>query len=147
MKHHFSKVGVYLLIASMATLLFSCSSSRVEDLEKIKDFHFSTTKSFTNQLATSGDKGGSCVDLYIDYSDCMITATQSDYYQSVQPAIIACNPSYYSIKGNEIKFESNDKMKVHQLLNTITNVDYSNIKGAVDSIITPVRDKIAISCM
>lgn len=145
MKHHFSKVGVYLLIASMATLLFSCSSSRVEDLEKIKDFHFSTTKSFTNQLATSGDRGGSCVDLYIDYSDCMITATQSDYYQSVQPAIIACNPSYYSIKGNEIKFESNDKMKVHQLLNTITNVDYSNIKGAVDSIISKNREAILIT--
>ena len=36
-------------------------------------------------------------------------------------------------------------MKIHQLLNTITNVDYSNIKGAVDSIVSKNREAILIT--
>ena len=146
MKNYFSKFGATVLFASMTAMFVSCGSSRVEDLSKIKDFHYSTTKSFSNKLATDkSNKGGSCVDLYIDYSDCMTTAASSKYYQSVQPAIIACTPNYYSIKGNDITFESNDKMKVHQLLNSITNVDYSNIKGAVDSILLKKREAILIT--
>lgn len=138
MNINFSRLGTVTLFASVAIAFASCCSSRVDDLGNIKDFHFSTTKSSTNQL-------NSGVDLYIDYSDCMITASSSEYYKSVQPAIIACNPNYYSIKGDVIKFETNDKMKVHQLLNTLTNVDYSNIKGAVDSILVKKKEAIIIT--
>lgn len=146
MKNYFSKHNAIVLFVSMVALFASCNSSRVEELDKIKEFHYSTIKSFSNKLATdNSNKGGSCVDLYIDYSDCMITAANSKYYQSVQPAIIACTPNYYSIKGNTITFESKDKMKVHQLLNSITNVDYSNIKGAVDSILSKEREAILIT--
>jgi len=150
MKTLYSKLGVGIMFTS-TLVLTSCSlffgPSRVEQPENnIESFHSATTKKPQNNLATDeSKKGGTCVDLYIDYSDCMITAASSDYYQSVQPAIIACNPNYYSIKGNEITFESNDKMKVHQLLNTIKNVDYSNIKGAVDSILTKKREAILIT--
>lgn len=146
LKSYLSNLGAAVLLVSMAGLATSCGSSRVDDLSNIKAFHNATTKNSTNNLATDNtNKGGTAVDLYIDYSDCMTTASASDYYKSVQPAIIACNPNYYSIKGNDIKFESNDKMKVHQLLNGITNVDYSNIKGAVDSIISKNREAILIT--
>lgn len=129
-----------------ALLLFSCSSNRVEDMDNIASFHKYTSGKAANILATDAEgKGGAVVDLYIDYSDCMTTAGQSQYYHSVQPAIIACNPNYYSIKGNAITMETNDKMKVHQLLNTITNVDYSDIKGAVDSIIANKHEAILIT--
>ena len=139
-------LGLYVVLALIAGAFTNCGSSRIDDLANIKAFHSSTKKSPSNELATDGSKkGGTCVALYIDYSDCMTTAASSPYYQSVQPAIIACNPNYYSIKGNDITFESNDKMKVHQLLNTITNVDYSNIKGAVDSIIKNNREAIIIT--
>ena len=127
--------------------LSSCgSSARVDDMSNIGAFHKYSSSKEANILATDdkGD-GGAVVDLYIDYSDCMTTANESPYYKSVQPAIIACNPNYYSIKGNAITFESNDKMKVHQLLNSITNVDFSNIKGAVDSIIKNRHEAMIIT--
>lgn len=146
LKSYLSNLGAAVLLVSMSGMATSCGSSRVDDLSKIKAFHNATTKNSSNSLATDNtNKGGTAVDLYIDYSDCMTTASESNYYKSVQPAIIACNPNYYSIKGNDIKFESNDKMKVHQLLNGITNVDYSNIKGAVDSIISKNREAILIT--
>lgn len=141
-----------VLFATLCTgfLATSCfligGNPRVEDLSRIDDFHKATlTNSTKTTLGNIGGKGGTMVDMYVDYSDCMTTATQSQYYTSVQPAIIACNPNYYSIKGNVIKFETDDKMKVHRLLNTITNVDYSNIKGAVDSIIARKNEAILIT--
>lgn len=146
MNNYFTKFSAAGLLALLTILFASCSSSRIDELGNIKDFHYATTKGSSNKLATDDSKkGSSCVDLYIDYSDCMTTAASSAYYQSVQPAIIACNPNYYSIKGNVITLESNDKMKIHQLLNTITNVDYSNIKGAVDSIVSKNREAILIT--
>lgn len=143
---------VYSYLCTICTTIFiaggisSCSSARVDELGKIGSFHKASLNTSANQLATDNSaNGGTKVDLYIDYSDCMITAKNSPYYTSVQPAIIACNPNYYSIKGNNIAFETNDKMKVHQLLNSITNVDYSNIKGAVDSIIANKNEAILIT--
>lgn len=133
--------------ATLSVCLFlSCSSSRLDDSSKLSAFHNATSRNWQSQLATDKEgKGGSIVDLYVDYSDCMTTATQSQYYMNVQPAIIACNPNYYSIKGGNIQFESNDKMKVHQLLNGIKNVDYSNLKGAVDSILKNNHEAILIT--
>jgi len=139
-----------IIVATLFTgLLTSCGffgNPRVDDMTKISSFHKITSTSKKIQLETDKEgRGGYCVDLYIDYSDCMTTATQSQYYMNVQPAIIACNPNYYSIKGGIIKFESNDKMKVHQLLNGIKNVDYSNLKGAVDSILKNNHEAILIT--
>lgn len=147
------KIITFVMASTICLTLSSCfifdifrGSSRVEEMENIALFHKATTSSDKTQLATDKDgKGGAIVDLYIDYSDCMTTATQSTYYMNVQPAIIACNPNYYSIKGGDIKFESNDKMKVHQLLNGIKNVDYSNLKGAVDSILKNNHEAILIT--
>ena len=147
------KIVLFSIVSVMCMTLSSCffldlfgGSSRVEDMDNISAFHKATTGSNKIQLTTDKEgKGGTVVDLYIDYSDCMTTATQSQYYMNVQPAIIACNPNYYSIKGNDIKFESNDKMKVHQLLNGIRNVDYSNLKGAVDSILKNNHEAIIIT--
>ena len=146
------EIILFTLFSTTCMTLSSCFlknlewAPRVEDMEDIAAFHRATTGSDMTRLATDKDgKGGSIVDLYIDYSDCMTTATQSQYYMNVQPAIIACSPNYYSIKGNDIKFESNDKMKVHQLLNGIQNVDYSNLKGAVDSILKNNHEAIIIT--
>ena len=144
-----------MMVSAMCLTLSSCflkdifgGSPRVEveDMVNITSFHKATTGTNKTQLATDKDgKGGAVVDLYIDYSDCMTTAILSEYYMNVQPAIIACNPNYYSIKGGDITYESNDKMKVHQLLNGIKNVDYSNLKGAVDSILKNNHEAILIT--
>lgn len=141
-----TKISAIGLLALTSVSFAACSSSRVEDLSNISKFHKATLNSAPASLASnSSGEGGSCVDLYIDYSDCMTTANKSDYYRGVQPAIIACNPNYYSIKGDKIQFETNDKGKVHQLLNNITNVDYSAIKAAVDSIVSKDHEAILIT--
>ena len=153
MKTHTKWFPAIALSAMAMMSLNSCifgifgSKGRVDDMGQIQQFHKATShKDGKSQLAADKDgKGGAQVDLYIDYSDCMTTATQSAYYMGVQPAIIACNPNYYSIKGTIIKFETNDKMRVHQLLNGIRNVDYSNLKGAVDSILKNRREAILIT--
>jgi len=131
-------------ISALALLASCCGSSRVDDLENIAAFHHALADSKDAKSLTA-EKGGEEVDLYVDYSDCMTTATESPYYMNVQPAIIACNPAYYSIKGGDIRFETKDKMKVHQLLNGIRNVDYSNLKGAVDSILKNRHEAILIT--
>lgn len=139
------KLTSLLTVILTLVLLVSCSGTpRVEEMENIAAFHrvLAGTKD-KQQLIVK--KGGEEVDLYVDYSDCMTTATSSPYYMNVQPAIIACNPNYYSIKGGDIKFETKDKMKVHQLLNGIRNVDYSNLKGAVDSILKNRHEAILIT--
>lgn len=142
----FSSISVAIInICLLSSCLFG-GGARVDNMSKISAFHKAMSGSNSTQLATDKDgKGGAVVDLYIDYSDCMTTATQSEYYMNVQPAIIACNPNYYSIKGGDITYESNDKMKVHQLLNGIKNVDYSNLKGAVDSILKNNHEAILIT--
>lgn len=140
MKRITKSLSTLCAVIMIVTATVSCTY-RVEDLVRIGEFHKASLDDSGNKAMNEETK----VDLYIDYSDCMITATKSPYYTSVQPAIIACNPNYYSIKGNEIKFETNDKMKIHQLLNTIRNVDYSNIKGAVDSIIANKNQAIIIT--
>ena len=140
------KKDKYLLISMgilTVCLMTSCGKARIDEMDDISAFHLATNSTNSEQLMTN--EGGTNVDLYIDYSDCMTTATSSDYYMKVQPAIIACNPNYYSIKGGDIKFETSDKMKVHQLLNNIQNVDYSNLKGAVDSILKNRHEAIIIS--
>lgn len=145
-KLFFTFISLVLVLGSITSCALLFPSSRIEDLENIRAFHSITSSKSPNLLAVDKEgKGGANVDLYIDYSDCMITAVNSAYYKKVQPAIIACSPNYYSVKGNEIKLESSDKMKIYQLLNSITNVDYSDIKGAVDKIINNKREAILIT--
>lgn len=138
------KAAIAFLLLSV--IVVSCGPYRVEDLSNISDFHKSTAAKPCGILKTgNGGEGGAFVDMYIDYSDCMTSAKNSEYFNKVQPAIIACAPNYYSIKGESIKFETNDKMEVHRLLNSLTNINYSNIKGAVDSIIMNKREAILIT--
>lgn len=146
MNYLYRKLSLASALLLLVGGLFSCAGSRVDDLNNIRAFHMATSVIPVNQLVVDKlGKGGTTVDLYIDYSDCMITATSSDYYQKVQPAIIACSPNYYSIKGDKITFETNDKMKIHQLLNSISNVDFSDIKGAVASIVKNKHEAILIT--
>ncbi|MFI3296773.1 MAG: hypothetical protein R3Y59_03980 [bacterium] len=75
------------------------------------------------------------VDLYVDYSTCVAEAGKSDYYRTVHPVIVDCNPNYHSIKGSKIKFETNNRQQVYQLLNSVTEINYADIKSAIDTIV------------
>lgn len=75
------------------------------------------------------------IDLYVDYSTCVSQAKNSLYYRTVHPVIVDANPNYWSIKGPQIKFETNNRQAVYQLLNTVSEINYADIKGAVKQIV------------
>ena len=54
------------------------------------------------------------LDLYVDYSTCVADAKGSAYFNAVRPTFVHCSPNYYSIKGKNIKLETNDKQKVYE---------------------------------
>lgn len=85
------------------------------------------------------------VDLYIDYSTCVAEARNSAFYRTVHPVIVDSNPNYYSIKGKKITFETNNRQMVYQLLNTVQEVNFAEIKGAIDSIVHHNRHAVLIT--
>lgn len=85
------------------------------------------------------------IDLYVDYSTCVAEASSSPFYQAVQPAIVDAAPTFYSIKGNEIKKETNDKQQIFALLRTIKEVNNADLRTAVDNIVSGDRQAILLT--
>lgn len=85
------------------------------------------------------------IDLFVDYSTCVSEAKMSDYYRTVHPVIVDCNPNFYSIKGRRIKYETNNRQQVYQLLNTVSEVNYADIKSAVDQIVVGNNHAVLIT--
>lgn len=85
------------------------------------------------------------IDLYVDYSTCVAQAVTSPFYQSVQPAIIDAAPTFYSIKGNTITKETDDKQHIFALLRTIKEVNNADLKTAVQNIVNGDRQAILLT--
>lgn len=85
------------------------------------------------------------VDLYVDYSTCVATASNSAFYNATHPAIVDCSPNFYSIKGKAIKFETNDREQVYTLLRTIREVNNADLKQAVHQIVTGDHQAVIIT--
>lgn len=126
------------LCALSTLLLGSCGQKLTEDLSKISDFHSLNFSKKTCSIEPA-------VDLYIDYSTCLVEALNSSYYQAVHPAIVDCSPTFWSIKGKEIKEETKDAQMVYQLLRTIKEVNNAEIKNAVTQIVHANRQAVLIT--
>ena len=85
------------------------------------------------------------VDLFVDYSTCVATASSSDFYNATHPAIVDCNPNFYSIKGRNIKFETNNREQVYTLLRTIREVNNADLKQAVHQIVNGNHQAVIIT--
>lgn len=122
-------------IGTMLLMLCNCNSL---PSEKCPDFEADIT-SYIEYNKWGGVETKSSlnesIDLYVDYSTCVSEAKNSFYYRTVHPVIVDANPNYYSIKGPQIKFETNNRQAVYQLLNTVSEVNYADIKGAVQKIV------------
>lgn len=139
------KRGIYNgLCICMATLMVGCSKQPpIQELDDIASFHQLTTQNTADGLFM---EDGKCnVDLYIDYSTCVAEAISSSYYQAVHPAIVDCGPVFYSIKGNAIKEETQDRQTVYQLLRSIREVNNADIKKAVEQIVNNNRQAVLIT--
>lgn len=132
MKLNFAIMGC--LAASM--LSTSCGGKLASNGLEPKDFAREMTEfiAFNGWEQESSAKLSDTVDLYIDYSTCVAEARNSNYYRTVHPVIVDANPNYYSIKGSNVKFETNNRQTVYQLLNSVAEVNYADIKKAVEQI-------------
>ena len=95
---------------------------------------------------TKADSGLSDeIDLYVDYSTCVAEASTSEFFKATHPAIVDCNPNYYSIKGKVIKLETNDRNKSYELLRTIKEVNNADLKTAVSDITSTNHQAVLIT--
>lgn len=85
------------------------------------------------------------IDLYVDYSTCVAEASGSEFYKATHPAIVDCNPNYYSIKGKSIKLETSDRDEVYRLLRSIKEVNNANLKQAVADITSSDHQAVIIT--
>lgn len=141
------KLKFTLALCMAATILSSCKKLASDGMDsqtfskEIKEFI--GLNGWGGLVAT--DSLSSAVDLYIDYSTCVDEAKNSVYYRTVHPVIVDMNPNYYSIKGPVISFETNDRQKVYQLLNSVHEVNYADIKGAVERIVNGKNHAVLIT--
>jgi|WetSurMetagenome_2_1015567.scaffolds.fasta_scaffold60701_3 hypothetical protein len=121
--------------------LVSCNCCRTKDsilnTSRIKDFHRFFNSIEKQQL-------NDAVDLFVDYSTCLSRSetSRSTFFSAIHPKIISCNPSFWSIKGDLITREEGD---VYTLLNNINEVNYADLKGAVELIVQGKNQAILIT--
>lgn len=124
-------------------MLPSCSGPNSpfdsESISKLPEF------ATLNFPAASSELRSDSIDLYVDYSTCVAEAAGSSFYQAVQPAIIDASPTFYSIKGSEIKKETSDKQEIFALLRTINEVNNADLKTAVTNIVDGDRQAILLT--
>lgn len=119
--------------------LHSCMSvNYTQDLSFMPEFvaHY-----YAPEFTTMSDS----VDLYVDYSTCVAEAKKSSYYAATHPSIVDCSPTFYSIKGKNIKKETEDRQMVYQLLSSIKEVNHADIKQAVGRIVNSNRQAVLIT--
>ncbi len=137
---------VFLMTA--AILVSSCGKKLASDGFDPKDF----AKEVAEFVQFNGwehlapaDTLNEEIDLFIDYSTCVSEAGNSLYYRTVHPVIVDMNPTYWSIKGSVIRKETNNRQMVYQLLNSVNEVNYADIKGAVEQIVNGDNHAVLIT--
>lgn len=68
--------------------------------------------------------------LYVDYSTCISMGQSSEFFKELLPSFSNAAKYYYSIEGD--CFVEHDADSTYNLLRTINNVDYADLKGAVN---------------
>lgn len=122
-----------IIVSSAACLVLtalwgiSCGGSKIKtpDSEKyLSEFH-------EQYYGTEVDaiKGNNLV-LYVDYSTCISMGQSSEFFKELLPSVSNAAKDYYSIEGNN--FVRHDADSTYNLLRTINNVDYADLKGAVN---------------
>lgn len=130
---------LFFILIICITLVSSCDTTeRYEvDIDELQNI-YSLTKP-TSTLVSD-------IELYVDYSTCVIEAvSNSAFFSSIRPRITGANPTLFAIKGPVISEISSDKDIVNQELNKITEISYADINGAVDKICNQNKQAILIT--
>ena len=106
-----SKIYSFLLSIVCAIVLTSCGSD-LADVSYFNDF-------LKYNEAEKAETLSETVSLFVDYSTCVAEAKKSTYFKSTHPSIVDCSPVFYSIKGDKIKKETEDRQQVYNLLSIV----------------------------
>ena len=137
---NFQILNFFIICFTMCSCTCCKPEDSINDTSKIRDFHkqkFSIKKDLLNNS----------VDLFVDYSTCLSKkeTVKSIFYKAIHSKIIDCQPTFWSIKGTEIKELSKDPQQVYTLLNSINQVNYADLKGAVEKIVNRKNQAILIT--
>lgn len=127
---------VLILFAMIAITGCSHKIATPDDTKYIKDFHDKYCVQKSNAL-----KEGNLA-LYVDYSTCIALGQSSPFYQALVPSFVDATKSYYSIKGNQISKENGD---VYQLLKSVNEVNYADIKKALETMANGDSESVLIT--
>ena len=121
------KVKLAVCLGVVIILATSCCGNKVvtpESEKYLSEFH-------EQYYGTEVDaiKGNSLV-LYVDYSTCISLGQSSEFFKELLPSFSNAAKSYYSIEGDN--FVQHDADSTYNLLRTINNVDYADLKSAVN---------------
>ena len=126
-------------------LFFSCdffNSNNVEDIEMndktLSKIHVESI--ITHPIIKKE------IELYIDYSTCVIDAVKNSiFFKNIRPRITGLQPTLISIKGLVISKVSSDMDAVNNELNSLQEVSYANIAGAIEKICDSDHQNILIT--
>lgn len=141
MNNMIDRVSKSPMLGTVAIIMTVCSCGGVDftpDVSLLPDFHKTYFYKEKHSLSDT-------VDLFIDYSTCVAEAKNSSYYKATHPSIVDCSPIFWSIKGNKVTKETDDRQKVYQLLSTITEVSHADIKQAVRQIVDGSHQAVLIT--
>lgn len=132
-----TKLFAYMAILACWGALHSCCRDRM-DSSNLPDF---VKSHFVDAPTTLSEE----VDLYVDYSTCVACASESPFYNATHPAIVDCDPNFYSIKGPVIKFETNDRNEAYRLLRTIREVNNADLQATATQIVKSDHQAVLIT--
>lgn len=132
-----------LALGLVTLLLVRCSSSYPVQPPEI-DFLPAFDKAVSD--VERPNLRGDSLDLYIDYSTCVADAPKSSaFFKAIRPVLTDTKITFWSIKGADIKAETNDKQRVYDLLENVNEVIHADIKGAVRRIVDGDREAMLIT--
>lgn len=127
-RRHFVLAGITLI---GATFLFSgCCRDCIDtaqDLKYLSQFHEQYFPIEVEGLESDN------LALYVDYSTCIAEGQNSEFFRALVPSWVNATKQYYSIKGNDIQQETES---VYQLLSSIKEVNYADLKSAIEKMAT-----------
>lgn len=130
---------LYSILSVVCLLCLTSCGDNLADITYFLEFlKFNSTETKQETLSES-------VDLFIDYSTCVAEAKKSTYFKSTHPSIVDCSPVFYSIKGDNIKKETEDRQQVYNLLSSIHEVNHADIKEAVKMIVNANNQAVLIT--
>lgn len=124
------KINMLLLLAITSVCNISCCGSYVptaNDNKYISEFHQTYFSPNINMLKEDD------LSLFVDYSTCITMGQHSPFFQSLQPSLVNATRHYYSIKGPEIKRESD--VNIYTELRNIVEVNYADLERAANLIV------------